>query len=156
MAFTVISGGQTGVDRAALDVALTLGVPCGGWCPEGRQAEDGPLSPHYPLRVLPGADYQARTRRNVIDSDGTLIIYFEELEGGTALTAKFCLELHKPCKLIDGAEIAPLQAAEAIRRFVRRHGIESLNVAGPRASKAPRAYAYTREVLTKLLSQRIP
>lgn len=71
----IVSGGQTGVDRGALDAALAAGFPCGGWCPEGRMAEDGAIPPHYPLTELPGADYKQRTKRNVMDSDGTLVIY---------------------------------------------------------------------------------
>ncbi|HEB78311.1 MAG TPA: hypothetical protein ENI90_07280 [Methylothermaceae bacterium] len=153
----IVSGGQTGVDRAALDTALELGLPCGGWCPAGRMAEDGPIPCRYPVRELAGAGYRQRTRANVADSDATLIIYFEELEGGTAATLHDCLELGKPFKLIDGAEIAPRQGARAVDRFLRRHGIGVLNVAGPRASKSPRAYRYARELLTAVLSgQRTP
>ncbi len=153
----IVSGGQTGVDRAALDVALDLGIPCGGWCPDGRVAEDGPLPQRYPLRALPGAGYRQRTRANVADSDATLIVYFEEVEGGTAATLHDCLDLGKPFKLLDGAEIPPRRGARAVARFLRRHRIEVLNVAGPRASKSPRAYRYTRELLTLLLAgQRTP
>ena len=80
----IVSGGQTGVDRAALDAALQSDTECGGWCPEGRQAEDGKISLHYPAMELQGADYLKRTQQNVIDSDGTVIIYFNALSGGTA------------------------------------------------------------------------
>lgn len=118
-------------------------------------AEDGPIPERYPLRVLPGADYRARTWANVATSDGTLIIYFEEPKGGTALTLRFCLELDKPFKLIDGAAIHWFKAAQALVRFVARHRIKVLNVAGPRASKAPRAYAYTYAMLSAWL-QRVP
>ncbi len=153
----IVSGGQTGVDRAALDVALDLGIPCGGWCPDGRLAEDGPLPQRYPLRALPGAGYRRRTRANVADSDATLIVYFEEVAGGTAATLYDCLDLGKPFKLVDGAEIPPRRGARAVARFLRRHRIEVLNVAGPRASQSPRAYRYTRELLTVLLAgQRTP
>lgn len=155
MRIKIISGGQTGVDRAALDVAQKLGLSCGGWCPEGRLAEDGPIPARYPLRILPGADYRARTRANVADSDGTLIVYFEELEGGTQLTLHFCLELDKPFKLVDAEETPPLRGARALARFVERHKIKVLNVAGPRASKSPRAYVYTYALLLAWL-QRIP
>jgi len=153
----IVSGGQTGVDRAALDVALERGIPCGGWCPDGRLAEDGPLPQRYPLRELPGAGYRRRTRANVTDSDATLIVYFEEVAGGTAATLHDCLDLGKPFKLVDGAEIPPRRGARAVARFLQRHGVEVLNVAGPRASQSPRAYRYTRELLTVLLSgQRTP
>ncbi len=155
MMLKIVSGGQTGVDRAALDVALEFGLPCGGWCPEGRLAEDGPIADRYPLRVLPGGDYRARTRANIVDSDGSLIVYFEEPEGGTALTLRFCLELGRPFKLLDGEEIPPRRGALALARFVERHKIRVLNVAGPRASASPRAYDYTWKLLSTWL-QRIP
>ncbi len=151
----IVSGGQTGVDRAALDAAQKLGLSCGGWCAEGRMAEDGPIPERYPLRILPGADYRARTRANVADSDGSLIIYFEQPEGGTALTLRFCLELGKPFKLVDAAEILVPQAARTLHRFVERHKIRVLNVAGPRASQSPKAYAYAYALLSAWL-QRIP
>lgn len=153
----IVSGGQTGVDRAALDVALELGIPCGGWCPEGRMAEDGSIAERYPLRELPGAGYRQRTRANVADSDATLIVYFGEVEGGTAATLHDCLELGKPFKLIDAAEIPPPQGAAAVKRFLQRRRVQVLNIAGPRASKSPRAYSYTRELLTILfIGQRTP
>ncbi len=79
----IISGGQTGVDRA--------GIECGGWCPEGREAEDGAIPDKYPLIVLPGAGYRQRTKQNVLDSDGTIIIYFDSPIGGTELTISFCI-----------------------------------------------------------------
>lgn len=156
MQLALLSGGQTGVDRAALDVALELGIPCGGWCPEGRLAEDGVIAPRYPLKVLAGGDYRARTRANVRAADATLIIYFEELIGGTALTLKFCLDMGKPCKLIDGAEVTPVRGGRAVNRFLSRHSVRLLNVAGPRASESPLAYRYTKRLLTRLLAQRIP
>ena len=91
---TIISGGQTGVDRAALDSALSYRVDCGGWCPEGRQAEDGPIPARYPLTEL-GGGYAARTRKNVEDSDGTVILYFDTPTGGTEKTLRYCLDLGK-------------------------------------------------------------
>src|SRR5678815_754424 len=86
----IISGGQTGVDRAALDVALSLGLDCGGWCPEGRLAEDGTIPARYPVRELPGGGFVQRTAQNVTDSDGTLIIHHGDLRGGTRETARLC------------------------------------------------------------------
>jgi hypothetical protein len=95
------AGGQTGVDRGALDAALYFGMPCGGWCPEGRQAEDGQISGRYPLTELPGAGYLARTRKNVEDSDATLIVTFGPPIGGTARVLEHCLRVGKPHLVID-------------------------------------------------------
>lgn len=148
----IVSGGQTGVDRGALDAALELGAPCGGWCPGGRLAEDGRVPSRYPVRELPGAGYIERTRQNVLDSDGTLVICFGELEGGTRATVNFCVEHGKPHLVIDGSRLTPLQAAELARQFVARHGIAVLNVAGPRASKAPPAQSYARAAVSMLLT----
>lgn len=151
--FTIVSGGQTGVDRAALDAALSRGIPCGGWCPAGRIAEDGVLPARYPLRELEGSGYIERTRANVIDSDGTAIIYAGVLEGGTERTMHFCVEHGKPYLLINGDEIAPQRAAERIAQFVARHRIAVLNVAGPRASKQPHIYDYALAAMDALLGR---
>ncbi|NIO41939.1 MAG: hypothetical protein GTO41_18270, partial [Burkholderiales bacterium] len=105
----VVTGGQTGVDRGALDAALELNIQCGGWCPEGRLAEDGPIPEIYPLQELAGGDYRDRTRKNVVDSDGSAIIYFGEIEGGTESTLDDCVQLAKPYQLIDGAGMQPGQ-----------------------------------------------
>src|SRR5262245_50786528 len=91
----IVSGGQTGADRAALDVALELGLPCGGWCPRGRLAEDGPIASKYPLQETQSRDYPPRTKRNVQDSDGTLILTWGNPDRGTILTAKLAQELGK-------------------------------------------------------------
>ena len=144
----IISGGQTGVDRAALDVALSLGIDCGGWCPEGRLAEDGTIPEHYPLRELSGGGFAERTAQNVADSDGTLILYFGELRGGTKETARQCAEKNKPSLLIDAATTAPELAAKRVRGFVREHKLSVLNVAGPRASEWPQGYEFASAVLT--------
>ncbi len=147
----IVSGGQTGVDRGALDAALAAGVPCGGWCPAGRRAEDGRIPERYPLRELPGGDYRDRTLRNVLDSDATVILYFGVQEGGTALTARYCREHARPCLEIDGERIPPERAARKLAAFVRERGIRTLNVAGPRASKAPGAREYARSTLAALI-----
>jgi hypothetical protein len=147
----IISGGQTGVDRGALDAALDAGFPCGGWAPEGRLAEDGPIAGHYPLVVLPGSDYETRTLKNVLDSDGTAIIHNGELEGGTRLTMVYCLEHGKPCEVLDAQRLGPSEAARVIGDFVERHGIAVLNMAGPRASKWPGARDYAGAVVERLL-----
>jgi len=147
----IVSGGQTGVDRAALDAALAAGVEAGGWCPEGRRAEDGAIADHYPLTELAGAAYPQRTRQNVLDSDGTLIIYFGRPSGGTEQTIAHCIETGRPYLLVDAQEIAVERAALKALGFVRAFEIAALNVAGPRASGEPRAYDYARRVVARLL-----
>src|SRR5947209_13063019 len=99
MVAKIVSGGQTGVDRAALDVALELGLPCGGWCPRGRRAEDGPLPARYPLTETSWEGYPQRTRWNVRDSDGTLILTRGQPDRGTALTIKLAQRLGKPYRI---------------------------------------------------------
>lgn len=150
----IVSGGQTGVDRGALDAALAAHFPCGGWCPEGRQAEDGPIPDRYPVTVFPAADYLERTRQNVIDSDGTLIIHFNELTGGTLKTVQYCESFEKPVLILDGDELDPGTAASKSAEFVRSYGIRTLNVAGPRESGHPGARAYAEKVVSLLLSRR--
>jgi predicted Rossmann fold nucleotide-binding protein DprA/Smf involved in DNA uptake len=149
----IVSGGQTGADRAALDAALQAGAPCGGWAPGGRMAEDGPLAARYPLQEIPGAGYIERTRANVADSDGTVILHGGALEGGTLQTQRFCAELDKPCLVIAREQFDESQAAAEIARFVAAHGIHRLNVAGPRASKQPQIYAYVHAVISRLLAR---
>jgi hypothetical protein len=152
----IISGGQTGVDRAALDTALETGTVCGGWCPDGRLAEDGEIPLHYPVTELKGAGYQERTLQNVIDSDGTAIICFGAPDGGTEHTLRFCLELKKPFILIDAAELTPERAAERMLTFVAGHSIAVLNVAGPRASEEASAYRYAYQAVMRFLSAHKP
>jgi hypothetical protein len=148
----IVSGGQTGADRGALDAALEAGAPCGGWCPGGRMAEDGPLDMHYPLTEIPGAGYIERTRANVADSDGTVILHGGALEGGTLQTQRFCAELGKPCLVIAREQFDEDRAASEIARFIAVHRIRTLNVAGPRASKQPAIHAYARAVIGRLLA----
>ena len=147
----LVTGGQTGVDRGALDAALAAGFSCGGWCPPGRPAEDGTIPARYPVAEMQGGSYRERTKQNVIDSDATLVIYFGELHGGTEQTVLDCIEHEKPYKLIDAAEIAPGRAAELTAQFIARHGVSVLNVAGPRASHAPEAHRYAADTIARLL-----
>lgn len=147
----IISGGQTGVDRAALDAALANGVACGGWCPAGRKAEDGRIPEQYPLRELGSADYRQRTIRNVQDSDATLIIHFGPLSGGTRLTFNTCAREGVPYLLIDGAVMHIDEAVQQVSAFVDRLQIRVLNVAGPRASNNPDARDYAFKVINSLL-----
>ena len=149
----VVSGGQTGVDQGALAAALATGTDCGGWCPEGRLSEDGPIPPAYPVVELPGAGYRERTLRNVLDSHGTAIIHHGELEGGTRLTRTCCVDHARPYLLIDTSAVTRNQAIAAIIEFVATERVHVLNVAGPRASKWPEAFATARRVLGAALRQ---
>jgi hypothetical protein len=144
----IVSGGQTGVDRAALDVALTLGLPCGGWCPKGRRAEDGPLDARYPLRETPWDGYPQRTEWNVRDSDGTLILTCGEPDRGTALTIELAERYRKPCHVVD---LAGEVDVAAVRRWAQTHQVRELNVAGPRASSSPGIYEQAVRFLRELL-----
>jgi hypothetical protein len=139
------------VDRGALDAALDEGLACGGWCPHGRMAEDGVITARYPLAELPGG-YRERTLRNVLESDGTAVFYFGELEGGTRQTVLHCQEHRKPCELLNAARLTPEQAALELAAFIARHGIVVLNVAGPRASKAPQAQAFAYAAIAALIN----
>ena len=146
----VISGGQTGVDRAALDVALRLGLPIGGWCPRGRLAEDGPIAVSYPLEETPEPLYAQRTEWNVRDSDGTLILTHGEATGGTALTRVFALKQAKPCLLADLTE-AP--TTRPVLDWLRAHPVRVLNVAGPRESTVPGVYEQACLFLATLFNE---
>lgn len=130
----IVSGGQTGVDRGALDVAIELGIAHGGWCPRGRLAEDGPLPSRYQLTETASPRYAVRTRQNVLDSAGTLILVRGPLLGGTALTYRLAHRFLKPCLVVD-LDTAP--DPECVRRWLTAHRVEVLNVAGPRESTCP-------------------
>jgi predicted Rossmann fold nucleotide-binding protein DprA/Smf involved in DNA uptake len=144
----IISGGQTGVDRAALDVALEMGIPRGGWCPRGRRAEDGRIPHHYPLQEASSPDYPLRTRLNVEDSDGTLVVTLGPPKGGTALTLKLAKKLGKPFFLVD---LAGRTDPAEVRQWIQKNQIRILNVAGPREGEsvgiADKASIFIREVL---------
>jgi len=144
----VVSGGQTGVDRAALDVALELGLPCGGWCPRGRRAEDGPIAPQYPLKETPSVEYEQRTEWNVRDSDGTLVLTRGRPSEGTALTIEVARRWGKPCLVID---LVAQGGVMPVRTWARDHGIRTLNVAGPRESRVPGIYTQARDFLRQAL-----
>ena len=129
----IVSGGQTGADRGALDAALAAGVPCGGWCPRGRRAEDGTIPERYPLRETPAAEYPQRTAWNVRDSDGTVIFHHGTVDRGTALTERLANRQHRPVLRLDVRSARPHELAE----WMAREEITRLNVAGPRESRAP-------------------
>ncbi|MBF6057088.1 putative molybdenum carrier protein [Thiomicrorhabdus heinhorstiae] len=150
MLVKVISGGQTGADRAALDVALDYGFPSGGSCPVGRLAEDGVINQRYPL-VEYGEGYPPRTRKNVLDADGTVIFYESDLNGGTKATLDFCIDRKTPYILIDSRALAVSQAARLIEQFIAESEIETLNIAGPRASKSPQIYSYVKQTLEQVI-----
>jgi hypothetical protein len=144
----VVSGGQTGVDRAALDAARVLGLPCGGWCPRGRLAEDGRIDLAYPLTETPSADYAQRTEWNVRDSDGTLALLRGRATGGTVLTIALARRLGRPLLVLDlGSDPSPDEA----RRWIGASGIAVLNVAGPRESQKPGIGREARAFLERLL-----
>lgn len=152
----IVSGGETGIDRAALDAALAAGFPCGGWAPGDRMAEDGLIPERYPLMVLPRGEYRQRTRLNVVDSDGTAIIHYESLAGGTRLTRNLCALLKRPYVLLDARKLSPDDAVAAVVEFIDKHDIRILNVAGPRASKWPEGYAFALGVVGGVIRRREP
>lgn len=145
----IVSGGQTGVDRAALDAALELGLPCGGWCPRSRRTEDGPLPSRYPLKETPADEYSQRTEWNVRDSEGTLVLTCGEPTGGTAQTIEFAARLGRPCLVMD---LTNQPGVSVVLAWAKKHKIRVLNVAGPRESKNPGIYRDAGRFLKKLFS----
>src|ERR1043166_873457 len=150
-ALKIISGGQTGVDRAALDWALANGVPHGGWCPKGRKAEDGIIPARFKLKETPSNNYSVRTRRNVRESEGTVIFSrTREWRGGTRETAEYAKRFGKPLlHLVGTAQIN--NAASRLKAFLREHEITVLNVAGPRETEEPGLSEFVQSVLTRAL-----
>ncbi len=146
----VISGGQTGVDRAALDAALECGLEIGGWCPRERRAEDGVIPTRYPLRETPKRHYAQRTEWNVRDSDATLILCRGELRGGTARTRDYAQAAGKPCRVVDLNQPPDVRA---VLDWLDMQCVETLNVAGPRESQAPGTYEEARAYLLTLFRQ---
>jgi len=148
--FKIISGGQTGVDRAALEWAIENGVPHGGWCPKGRLAEDGITPSKFQLEEIESEDYSVRTRRNVQDADATVIFSARKtMSGGTAQTAEFAKELRKPVLHLVSS-LKPEDAARRLRAFIKKHRIIVLNVAGPRASQEPDTGEFAKIVLSQI------
>ena len=147
----VVSGGQTGVDRGALDAAIALGLDHGGWCPKGRLAEDGAIPPRYRMSETTSRDYEVRTESNVASSGGTLILYRRGLSGGTELTYRLALRHDKPHLLVDLEQDSDPRLA---REWIGKHKIEVLNVAGPRESTEPGIELAARRFVYAVLSHR--
>ena len=144
----IVSGGQTGVDRAALDAAAAAGLERGGWVPLGRRAEDGPIADAYPMRQADSAEYDVRTRLNVADSDATLILARGPLSGGTRLTVEIARALARPHRVV---EVGRAGGVEETRDWLIAEGVRVLNVAGPRESTAPGIHAQALQFLGDLL-----
>lgn len=143
----IVSGGQTGVDRAALDVAQEQGIPVGGWCPKGRRAEDGRIPDRYPLKETPSEEYAQRTKWNVRDSDGTVLITDGVLQGGTALAREQARAMDKPVLHVRTNDPVPVVMMQAWRED---NDIRVMNVAGPRESEAEGIYERARTILERL------
>jgi len=143
----IISGGQTGADRAALDFAIDNNIPHGGWIPKGRITEAGQLPDKYQLQEMATTSYDKRTEQNVIDSDGTVIVSHGNLTGGSALTQTFAIKHYKPCLHLDMNNTTIIEAADSLNNWIRKNNIMTLNVAGPRVSKDDKTYQVTRDLL---------
>lgn len=139
----IISGGQTGADQAALDVAIKLGIPYGGWIPKGRLTENGSLPDKYKLQEMPTNSYPKRTEKNILDSDGTVIISHGKLTGGSALTRKLAKQHKRPWIHIDPNKTQMFLAVSELYDWTISNNIEILNIAGSRASKDPKIYKDT-------------
>jgi len=159
--FQVVSGGQTGVDRAGLDAAIFHGIPHGGWCPDGRRAEDGRIPDHYQLRENGSRNYAVRTRQNVKDSDGTLILFEDSMSRGTELTSKCAGQLQRPLYRLDVAEFSDwsderfAEELQQVKVWIEENQIEVLNIAGPRESSSPGIGATAEAFLVRLFGIKI-
>ena len=143
----IMSGGQTGADRAALDVALKHAIECGGWCPAGRHDEFGRIPDRYPLTELPNGGFAERTLAKVRDSQGCVMFYNQHLQGGTKYAIDCCRELRRPHLLIDASQSGPEAAAALITNFVRTQKIDILGVGGPRQSEWTDGYAFVYQAM---------
>ncbi len=148
----IVSGGQTGADRAALDWAMKNNIPHGGWCPRSRKAEDGIIDAKYQLQETPSSDYPQRTEWNVRDSDGTVIFSIGKvLSGGSLKTLEFAIKHRKPHLHLSAA--SKDTAASELKKWIEQNNIRVLNVAGPRASKEPEVAVFVQEVLGTAFDQ---
>ena len=149
----VVSGGQTGVDRAGLDAAMEAGIPIGGYCPKGRLAEDGKVPIDYALTELSSGGYKARTEKNVVESDGTLVLNIGKLTGGTKITVEYAIKHGKPFLAV---QLDEQPKPETVIQWLEKYATMTLNVAGPRESKIPQgiykqALSFLRVMLIKPL-----
>jgi hypothetical protein len=145
----IISGGQTGADRAALDFAMENGIPHGGWIPKGRLTEEGPLDSKYQLQETETSHYEERTEKNVLDSDATLIFYYKELTGGSLVTFFFAEKKLRPVLKIDLNQSRDIQKT---KDWLMENKVKVLNIAGPRASNAPLIYSDVKKYLQELVN----
>lgn len=144
------------MDRAALDTALRLGLPHRGWCPRGRRAEDGVIPMHYNLTELDSTDYKVRTRRNVEDSDATLIICMGSLTPGSTLTRRCALDAGRPCRVVDlHAGVPRPLLCDTVRDWLELYNVKALNVAGTRESSRPGIHAAACEFLAQLFAHTV-
>ncbi len=152
----IISGGQTGADRAALDWAIAHGIAHGGWCPRDRRAEDGAIDARYRLQETESPHYRQRTGYNVEDSDGTLVLNLGPLTGGTLETIRIAERLGKPCLLLALDAGATPADAQKLSAWLGEKRISTLNIAGPREGKRPGMYAATCRLLETLAAGPLP
>lgn len=150
----IVSGGQTGADRAALDAADRAGIEHGGWVPRGRKAEDGRIPARYRLREMPSFRYADRTEKNVLDSDATLIVSRGPLTGGSRLTLGLARKNRRPCLHVDLGVVATEEAVAGVRSWIEKNGVGTLNVAGPRASNDAEIYDRVLSLLLGVLGVR--
>jgi predicted Rossmann-fold nucleotide-binding protein len=147
----IVSGGQTGADIAALDAAIRCGTPHGGWIPQGRLTEDGPLPAQYHLQEMPTSAYPKRTEQNVIDSDGTVIFSHGALSEGSLFTRKMAVQHRRPVIHVDLEKVTSQQAVQVLTDFVEENALEVLNVAGSRGSKDPALYDKVLHIMVHFL-----
>jgi hypothetical protein len=153
----MISGGQTGVDRAALDFALKAGIECGGWIPKGRMAEDGIIPAKYPnLKETESENSKERTERNVRDSDGTLVITRGNPSGGSAFTLQVARHFEKPVLHVDLERESVDVASLRLREWIQKVNPAILNIAGSRNSEDRKIYELTQTLLEMTFRQSRP
>ena len=149
--FKILSGGQAGISRGALDAALALNVLCGGWCAQAARDGLGDFPEHYPLEEKVDPDEWEGVRRNVLDSDASAIIYYRVVEGSAEETLDDCVQQGKPYRLIDADELQPGQAAKILSDFIKDCGAFSLNVVGPQSLDDVRGHKYGQDVVRLLV-----